>query len=187
VFPPFCDTLFLGLQDFQIYKNLAWLNSLPVAEAESVFRDCCGSREWSRRMTECRPFPMLDTLFDTAESIWFSLPKRDWLEAFSAHPKIGEKKAAANQQAKSVEWSSSEQSRVESADGSVRNELADANRLYEDKFGFIFIVCATGKSADEMLAICRARLGNSVDTEMRIAGEEQQKITEIRLKKLLER
>ena len=85
-----------------------------------------------------------------------------------------------------AEWSSGEQSGVETAANTVRNELAEANRLYEAKFGFIFIVCATGKTADEMLAVCRARLGNSLETELQIAAEEQRKITEIRLNKLLE-
>ena len=130
---------------------------------------------------------MLEDLYRTAESIWFSLSSVDHLEAFASHPKIGSKTAAPKQKARSAKWSSGEQSGMVAAADDVKNELAEANRLYLEKFGFIFIVCATGKSADEMLAICRARLGNSAATELQIAAEEQRKITEIRLNKLLEK
>lgn len=172
---------------YQIYKNLGWLNDLSPDEAESAFRDCCGSHEWARRMAAARPFAMLDGLFETADRIWRSLLTADHLEAFAAHPKIGSKKATAGQNVQAVNWSAAEQSGMNAAIKDVRDELADVNGLYEDKFGFIFIVCASGKSAEEMLAICRARLGNSVETEFAIAAEEQRKITEIRLKKLLEK
>ena len=129
---------------------------------------------------------MLENLYERAESIWFSLTPADWLEAYAAHPKIGNRKPAPVQQLRAAKWSSGEQSGVDGADETTRNQLADANRLYQKKFGFIFIVCATGKTAGEMFAICRARLGNSAETELRIAAEEQRKITEIRLNKLLE-
>lgn len=175
------------LPTFQIYKNLAWLNDLPEDEAESAFRDCCGSARWASRMTLARPFRMLDDLYETAEKVWWSLSPGDHLEAFSAHPQIGSKKTGAGQRPNSAHWSKGEQLQVAGATATVRRELAEANRLYEKKFGFIFIVCATGKTADEMLAICKARLGNSVETEIRLAAEEQRKITEIRLNKLLER
>lgn len=175
------------MQGFKIYKNLSWLNELTADEAESIFRDCCGSSEWARRMSAARPFAMLENLFKSADDIWFSLSSVDHLEAFASHPKIGSKKAAPKQQRKSAEWSSSEQSGMDAATENVRNGLAEANRLYLKKFGFIFIICATGKSADEMLAICKARLRNSVATELQIAAEEQRKITEIRLNKLFEK
>ena len=134
-----------------------------------------------------RPFEMIENLYKSAESIWFALSSADHLEAFASHPKIGSTKAAPKQQARSADWSSDEQSGMKAADEQIKIELADANRLYLEKFGFIFIVCATGKSADEMLAICRARLGNSLATELQIAAEEQRNITEIRLNKLLEK
>ncbi len=172
---------------YQIYKNLAWLNELTLDEAESAFLDCCGSQAWAHRMTAARPFAMLEELFQTAADIWRSLSTVDHLEAFAAHPKIGSKKAAASQNMRAANWSAGEQFGVDSAAKIIRGALADANSLYEDKFGFIFIVCASGKTAEEMLAICRARLGNSVQTELAIAGEEQRKITEIRLSKLLEK
>lgn len=137
-------------------------------------------------MTAARPFRMVEDMFEKAEGIWLGLRQADWLEAFAAHPKIGSKVAAPKQQAKSAAWSKGEQAAVENAADAVREALDAANRLYEGKFGFIFIVCATGKTADEMLAVCRARLGNSAETEMEIAAEEQRKITEIRLSKHLE-
>lgn len=129
---------------------------------------------------------MVEDLFEKAEGIWLGLWPADWLEAFAAHPKIGSRNAAPKQQAKSAAWSKREQAGMDTAADAVREALEDANRLYEDKFGFIFIVYATGKTAGEMLAVCRARLGNSSEIEMQIAAEEQRKITEIRLSKLLE-
>ena len=137
-------------------------------------------------MAASRPFPLLENLYEAAEEIWFSLSHADWLEAFAAHPKIGSGHAAPRQQARTADWSGDEQSGMKAADESVRDELAEANRLYEEKFEFIFIVCATGKTGSEMLAICRARLRNSAETEMRLAAEEQRKITALRLDKVLE-
>lgn len=162
------------------------LNKLETLDAESRFRDCCGSREWARRMADARPFHASEELIDQAEAIWNALAPEDWLQAFAAHPKIGAKKAAPAQQALSAEWSKGEQAGVDNADDDVRDELAEANSLYEEKFGYIFIVCATGKTAGEMLALCRERLGNQAERELSIAAEEQGKIMEIRLSKLLE-
>ena len=137
-------------------------------------------------MIEARPFADVSALLNQAAQIWQNLETEDWLEAFAAHPKIGAKKAVSHQTAQSAEWSKGEQSGTQTAADSVKIELEEANRLYENKFGFIFIVCATGKNAAEMLEICRERLNNDADMEIRIAADEQRKITEIRLKKLLE-
>ena len=137
-------------------------------------------------MADARPYALLETLYERAESVWYALSIADQLEAYAAHPKIGSKKAAASQKKRAADWSAGEQSGVTTAESEVVEQLAAVNRLYEKKFGFIFIVCATGKSVDEMLAICRARLGNTPETELKIAAEEQRKITEIRLNKLLE-
>ena len=152
-----------------------------------MFLDCCGSTAWANAMASARPFPMLENLFEAAEKKWFALPPADWLEAFAAHPKIGSKKPASAQMKTAAKWSKDEQSGVDEADAKVREELAETNSLYQERFGFIFIVCATGKTADEMLAIAKARLGNSIETELKLAAIEQQKITEIRLSKLLEK
>ena len=175
------------MQGIQIYKKLAWLNELPADEAEYVFRDCCGSVEWARQMAESRPFAMLENLFRRADEVWSSLSTADHLEAFAAHPKIGSTRSASTQQHRAASWSANEQSGMEAADADVRRRLAEANSLYEARFGFIFIVCASGRSAEEMLVMCQSRLGNSLETELNIAADEQRKITEIRLGKLLER
>lgn len=137
-------------------------------------------------MAEARPFADTPTLLKQAEQIWQTLEPQDWLEAFASHPKIGSRQTARQQPAQSAEWSHAEQSGAHTAADSVREALAEANRLYEEKFGYIFIVCATGKSAEEMLALCRRRVHNAADLELRVAADEQRKITEIRLQKLLE-
>jgi OHCU decarboxylase len=167
-------------------NNLQKLNQASEETAESALLSCCGSNNWVKKMIAARPFADFSELLNQAEQVWQNLEAEDWREAFSAHPKIGKKKASPNQSAQSAEWSKGEQSGAENAADGVKIELEEANRLYEKKFGFIFIVCATGKSADEMLEICRARLSNETDAEIRIAADEQRKITEIRLKKLLE-
>ncbi len=160
------------------------LNHASRETAENCFLDCCGSRKWARAMTEARPFSDAAALLKQAEKIWQSLEPQDWLEAFAAHPKIGARRAAPQQPAQSAEWSHTEQSGTHAAADSVRDALAEVNRLYEEKFGYIFIVCATGKSAEEMLVLCRERIHNAADMELRIAADEQRKITEIRLRKL---
>lgn len=166
-------------------NGLEQLNRALPEEAEAAFVSCCGSRRWAKKMTKARPFADISELLRQAEEIWQSLAPEDWLEAFAAHPKIGAKKAAREATAQSAEWSRSEQSATQSATDSERDELEKLNYLYEDKFGFIFIVCATGKTTGEMLEICRRRLANAADAEIRIAADEQRKITEIRLKKLV--
>ena len=166
-------------------ERLEQLNQAAKETAEADFLNCCGSQTWARMMTEARPFADVAALVNRAEQIWQNLESQDWLETFAAHPKIGARKAVLHQSAQSAEWSNAEQSGTQTAD-SLRTVLEKANRLYEEKFGFIFIVCATGKSAEEMLDLCRQRLKNHADSEIRIAADEQRKITEIRLKKLLE-
>lgn len=147
---------------------------------------CCGSTRWAREMTDVRPFADVDRLFEEADGIWWSLSEQDWLEAFRAHPKIGEQKAAAAQSEQARNWSKQEQSGIERAAIETQAALAEENQEYEKRFGFIFIVCATGKSFDEMLAIMNSRLPNDPKTELPVAAEEQRKITRLRLEKLLE-
>ena len=137
-------------------------------------------------MVESRPFLSVDGLTAKADETWWELENDDWLEAFRRHPKIGEKKAEATISTQSQAWSAQEQSGVANAAALTIEELEQLNREYLDKFGFIFIVCATGKSSDEMLAILKSRLGNNHEQELRIAAGEQAKITELRLKKLIE-
>jgi OHCU decarboxylase len=147
---------------------------------------CCGSTKWAQRLVAERPFTSLPQLVEKAEQIWWSLEPRDWLEAFHSHPKIGEKKAAAATSDQSKRWSEAEQTGVSSAGLETLEALSDLNREYEERFGYIFIVCATGKSSEEMLAILRERLGNNPDEELRNAAAEQAKITQLRLKKLID-
>ena len=170
----------------KLQSNLARFNSLPSAEAETELLKCCGSKEWARRTIAARPFANFDELNETAEQAWWSLASSDWLEAFHSHPKIGEKKAAAATSDQSKRWSEAEQAAINTAAEETLMELANLNRKYEEKFGYIFIVCATGKSSDEMLAILRARLENLADQELRNAAAEQARITQLRLKKLID-
>lgn len=167
-------------------ESLEKLNDATHEIAAARFLDCCGSRRWAQLMVEARPFADFDSLLEQAKQIWQSLEPQDWLEAFASHPKIGARRPAPKQQAQAAEWSKGEQSGTQTAAESVLDALAEANRLYEKRFGYIFIVCATGKSAAEMLEICRNRLINNAETELHIAAEEQRKITDIRLMKLLE-
>ena len=136
-------------------------------------------------MTSARPFTALEDLLARADSVWWSLNQEDWLEAFRAHPKIGEQKAAAAQSEQAQNWSKQEQSETAGAAEATRAALAAGNQEYEERFGFIFIVCATGKSSAEMLAILTRRLQNEPETELPVAAEEQRRITRLRLEKLL--
>lgn len=136
-------------------------------------------------MTEQRPFDDLQELLAKADATWWALDEEDWLEAFSRHPKIGETKSERAQATEAQKWSEQEQAGTRSADEETRLALMEANREYAGKFGYIYIVCATGKSTDEMLAILKERLQNEPDKEIRIAAEEQRRITHLRLEKLL--
>jgi OHCU decarboxylase len=166
--------------------NLERLNSLPAQAAQTELLKCCGSKAWSQLMVAARPFSNFAQLCETAEEIWWSLDSQDWLEAFHSHPKIGEQKAAAITSEQSKQWSEAEQSAVSSAAPETLLALADLNRAYEEKFGYIFIVCAAGKSSAEMLSILQGRLGNNPDAELPVAAAEQAMITQLRLKKLID-
>ncbi len=165
--------------------QLKQLNSLSPAQAEAELLKCCGARNWARLMTEARPFASLEGLQAMADSVWRSLTEEDWLEAFRAHPKIGEQKATAAQSEQARNWSSQEQSGVKRAALETRAALAAGNQEYEKRFDFIFIVCATGKSSEEMLAILNTRLQNDPKAELLVAAGEQRKITRLRLEKLI--
>ena len=166
-------------------QGIERLNDLSGEEAEAELSKCCGSSRWAREVAARRPFRQAEELLSVADEVWRSLDERDWLEAFSHHPKIGERRAAAAQTGKEQAWSAEEQSGMSAADADARDALAELNRVYEEKFGYIFIVCATGKTPAEMLALLRARLPNDDATEIKIAAEEQRRITRLRLQKLL--
>jgi 2-oxo-4-hydroxy-4-carboxy-5-ureidoimidazoline decarboxylase len=162
------------------------LDSVEAAEARRQLTVCCGAHRWVEGMMSERPFGTADRATRAADRIWGTLGPADWLEAFDHHPRIGEAKAAMAQDAKAATLSSSEQARVTTAGVDVRQQLAEVNAEYERRFGFIYIVCAAGKSADQLLAMARKRLGNERDQELRVAAEEQRKIMQLRLAKLLE-
>ena len=161
------------------------LNTLTPSEANKQFELCCGASNWVEKMNQNRPFHDKNEVYQQAESIWFSLSSEDWLEAFTHHPKIGDIDSLRKKFHNTKSISKNEQSGVNDAEKSTLNSLAKSNQLYEDKFGFIFIVCATGKSADEMLALIKMRLNKNAETEMQNAAKEQNKIIQLRLEKLL--
>jgi len=132
-----------------------------------------------------RPFASLDDLSAKSDRVWWSLEPNDWLEAFRSHPKIGEKKAAQPISGEARRWSEQEQAGLLNSEQKILEDLAELNRAYEEKFGYIFVVCASGKSSEEMLALLRVRLENNPEEELRIAAAEQAKITQLRLRKLL--
>lgn len=163
-------------------------NGLPRPEAENEILPCCGSRAWAAQIAGRRPFSDEASLLAASDEIWRSLPEADWMEAFRSHPRIGESKVpTANSLGaqRSTQWSTREQSAALLATDELKNTLAGANREYEKRFGHIFIVCASGKSADEILGILRQRLHNDAQTELREAAEQQRLITHIRLRRWL--
>jgi 2-oxo-4-hydroxy-4-carboxy-5-ureidoimidazoline decarboxylase len=162
------------------------LNIMSVNAAEQAFLSCCGSTRWASAMAAARPFASGAALVDAADRIWAGLEPTDWREAFAAHPRIGESGGAAPHAGAKADWSSSEQSGVRDASASLRLRLAAANREYDSRFGYRFIICATGRSAEAMLADLDRRLANDPDQELRVAAEEQCRITRLRIGRLLE-
>lgn len=132
-----------------------------------------------------RPYLSVEELYLKAADLWWDLEQDDWLEAFSSHPKIGERKAATEVSTQAQEWSGQEQAGVEQAQEQTLSELARLNTEYEAKFGYIYIVCATGRSSEEMLEILKTRINNNAEDEITIAAGEQAKITDLRLRKML--
>ncbi|MBV9443067.1 MAG: 2-oxo-4-hydroxy-4-carboxy-5-ureidoimidazoline decarboxylase, partial [Acidobacteriaceae bacterium] len=153
------------------------LNSLSADDLAKALLQCCSSSAWTNLMIQRRPFAGSEALFQSADEIWFALRESDWLEGFRRHPKIGEKSGS--------KWSSQEQAGMASAPSQLAVTMHELNAQYERKFGYIFIVCATGKSAGEMLDALTARVANSPEQEIQIAAAEQGKITKLRLEKLL--
>lgn len=160
------------------------INRLDEEAFRAELHRCCGSRSWVEMMLARRPFTDDAALSRAAEEIWFSLTKADWLEAFSHHPKIGDIENLREKFQNTLQWAKNEQSAVDRASEETIKKLAETNQAYENRFGYIFIVCASGKSAEKMLAILQNRLGNEPAEELQIAAREQSKITALRLRKL---
>jgi len=153
------------------------LNRLPDARAEGELMRCCASHRWAHLMAAERPFANVAVMAAVAQRLWWSLAAADWLEAFAAHPRIGERATTT--------WSAQEQARAMETGDASRTRLVAGNRAYEERFGYTFIVCATDKLASEILAILEQRLHNEPADELQIAADEQRKITELRLRKLI--
>jgi 2-oxo-4-hydroxy-4-carboxy-5-ureidoimidazoline decarboxylase len=169
-------------------STLAAWNAAGTAAALDAMLACCGSKRWAEGMVALRPIGSVEALSEAADCVWNTMQEADWLEAFACHPRIGEREpahAAANATARSAVWARQEQSSASAASELVLAELAEGNRFYEQRFGFTYIVCATGKSAGEMLAILKRRLESSRDAELREAAEQQRQILQIRLGKWL--
>lgn len=164
--------------------DLDSLNRLPDEAVRAELLRCCGSTRWAERMAAKRPFASMAELFAAADAAEAELDRDDWLEAFAAHPKIGGVDSLRAKFASTAALSAHEQSGVQLAAEGVLQALAEGNRAYEARFGHIFIVCATGKTADEMLALLQHRLHNAPDQELTIAAAEQTKITRLRLPRL---
>lgn len=162
------------------------LDRLAEQEAAAQLRACCGARRWIEGMLAARPFGSAARAHEEADRVWSGLGPADWLEAFDHHPRIGERKTVAPQDTTAAARSSNEQEQVTKAAAEVKKQLAQVNVEYERRFGFIYIVSAAGRGAEELLAIARERMHNDRDAELRVAAEELRKIMQLRLAKLLE-
>lgn len=159
---------------------------MSAEEAANAVLPCCGSRAWANGLAAERPLQDEAALLEASDRVWWALHESDWDEAFRSHPRIGEKKAVGEATAVSLSWSAGEQSSAaDLSDEDVAARLVAGNRAYEEKFGRIFIVCATGKTAREMLAILERRMAHDEITELHEAAEQQRQITHLRLKKWL--
>lgn len=156
--------------------GLEWLNALSFAQASGELRRCCAVERWAEGVANGRPYDSVEELRQAANEAWHELDEYDWREAIKHHPRIGDRTRG---------WSREEQSGVTTASDEARDRLAVGQRAYEEKFGYIFLICATGKSGDDMVTELEARLGNSAETELAVAAEELRKITILRLEKLL--
>jgi 2-oxo-4-hydroxy-4-carboxy-5-ureidoimidazoline decarboxylase len=165
--------------------TLAQFNALPVAQAAQHLRTCCGSSRWVESMLVRRPFESAEALLTAANDAWRATGPADWDEAFAHHPRIGEQQAAAAVSATARAWSAGEQSAMTRSSQATRAAMAQANDAYQQRFGRIYIVCAAGRSADELLKDLEARLNNDPERERAVAAEEQRKITALRLKTLI--
>lgn len=165
--------------------TIAQLDTMPETEAAFKLATCCGSSKWVAEMVRRRPFHARDHVLSAAEEIADRMEGGDWLEAFAHHPKIGETRARASVSQVAANWSAGEQSAVGRVSGAVRDALGAANIEYERKHGFIFIISANGRDADEILQSLLKRLDNTTEEEMAIAAQEQRKITRLRLEKLI--
>jgi 2-oxo-4-hydroxy-4-carboxy-5-ureidoimidazoline decarboxylase len=164
---------------------LARWNALAPEQAAEEILPCCGSHAWAKDIAALRPYEDVSALLASSDRIWRRLPVADWMEAFRSHPRIGETRSQRYSSARSAQWSKQEQSRAAESPESLKLALAEGNREYEKRFGRIFIICATGKSAAEILQQLQHRLNNDEASELQEAAEQQRQIIQIRVKKWL--
>jgi 2-oxo-4-hydroxy-4-carboxy-5-ureidoimidazoline decarboxylase len=164
--------------------SLSEFNALNLDRAREELERCCGSSRWVEAMNHARPFSSIDELYSQADRIWNSLSREDWLEAFKHHPRIGEQGLRAKF-ASTASWAEQEQKGVTGASEETLQALLKGNEQYERSFGHVFLICATGKSAEEMLQSMRSRASNDASTELKVAAGEQAKITRIRLERMI--
>jgi 2-oxo-4-hydroxy-4-carboxy-5-ureidoimidazoline decarboxylase len=168
--------------------TLARWNELDAEAAAREVLPCCGSLGWAEGLTAKRPFAQAQELSEASDAVWAGLTEDDWREAFDSHPRIGQSHARAAT-AESLAWSAQEQRAAVTQEGTpdeaAKLALAAANRQYEERFGRIFIVCASGKSSAEILAILQQRMNNTAAAEMLEAAEQQRQITQLRLRRWL--
>ena len=164
--------------------TIAEFDHLDVEEKKKLLLTCCGSTAWVDKVIAALPAEDLVDLLEIAEEQWYACHEADWREAFSHHPQIGDLDSLKEKFSDTAQWAAGEQASVQQASEKTLEQLAEGNQVYKERFGYIFIVCATGKSADEMLTILNQRLYNSPEVEIQIAMEEQVKITKLRLEKL---
>jgi OHCU decarboxylase len=162
-------------------EDLAWFNRLASGEAEKLLLNCCGSHRWAASVAAGRPYADFAALVTASEAVWNRLEPSDWLEAFGAHPRLGESGGHA------PDSSQKEQSRIMGAADETLAALAAENRRYEARFGHVFLISAAGRSAEEVLASLRQRTRNDPATEVKVAAAEQRKITRLRLERMLQR
>lgn len=165
--------------------SLQHINQVTETDAKTLFLQCCTSQRWADKMLVARPFSNAEALSQAADASWQNLAESDYLQAFDGHPKIGDVNSLRAKYANTKALASGEQAAVKNADDAVIEALSAGNNAYCAKFGFIFIVCATGKSAEQMLAMLQQRLANDRATELSIAAEQQRQILQLRLEKLL--
>ncbi|MBA3260173.1 MAG: 2-oxo-4-hydroxy-4-carboxy-5-ureidoimidazoline decarboxylase [Gemmatimonadales bacterium] len=165
--------------------TLEGLNALPRPEAAERLRSCCGSSRWVDRMLVRRPFGSPEAMLAAADDAWREMGRADWDEAFAHHPRIGERHAAAPTSAAAQAWSAGEQGAAARSGAATRAALAEANAAYERRFGRIYLVCAAGRSGEELLADIERRMNSDPERERAVAAGEQRKITRLRLRTLI--
>jgi OHCU decarboxylase len=175
----------LSGKDFELSRVLSRWNLQPPDAAAAEVLPCCGSQAWARALASLRPFDTVAALLEASDRVWSTLRAIDWSQAFASHPRIGSTASVGKSSAQSLAWSVGEQSEATAAGDSVKLALAEGNHEYESKFQRIFVICATGKSAAEILENLQRRLNNEAAVELLEAAEQQRQITQLRLKKWL--